>query len=61
MPRKDLTIRRFIILYLVCIVQVNLFFHKKCTGGVAMSPGVYVTAGKDGRMAVFGPVQHSNN
>ena len=31
----------------------NLFSHKKCTGGVALSPGVYVTAGTDGRIALF--------
>ena len=31
----------------------NLFFHKKCTEGMAMSPGVYITAGTDDRMAQF--------
>ena len=29
--------------------------------GVAMSPGVYATAGKDGGKALFCPVQHCNN
>ena len=43
-------IRWFIILQLVCIVQ---FFHKKCIRDFAMSPGVYGTAGKDGRIALF--------
>ena len=52
--------------YFVVIVfaRINLFFHKKCIGGEAMSIGVYVTAGKDGRIgpsSVFGPVQQSNN
>ena len=31
----------------------QLFFHKKCTGGVAMSQRVDVTAGIDGRIALF--------
>ena len=51
-PPRDLTIR-FIILLLVCFDQGKLFFHKKCTGGVAMSPEVYVTAGIDVRIALF--------
>ena len=32
------------------LVQFNLM---KCTGGVAVSPGAYVTAGKDGKKALF--------
>ena len=55
MPSKDLTIRWFIILQLVCLERVNMFFHKKGTGGVAMSPEVDVTAGKDGGIALFLP------
>ena len=49
--------------YFVVIVfaRINLFFHKKCTGGMTMSIGVYVTAGQNRPSSVFGPVQQTNN
>ena len=43
--------------FAICgFVQVSLYFHKKWTGAMAMSPGVYVTAGKDSRTALFWPL-----
>ena len=35
--------------FVFCIVRVNLFFHKKCTGGMSVCPGVDVTAGKESK------------
>ena len=39
--------------YFAIIERVELFFQKKYTGGVAVSPEVDVTARKDGGIALF--------